>query len=246
VVRTHGDDASERRVIDDVARVGWHLVGIEDDSQGPGFAYSVGLYHSFGQPEIVLFGLGETSRMFDIVNHVGEQMRQGGNFDDWYENDELVENSCCMFRHVEREIYPEYLGYAIWFYEGPEFPALQCVWPDPSGYYPWEPGFSAELNDRQPALTQRIGWPFHAGKNRAVFTTRQVLEAGKPVVLVTHNADGDWQFLCGTTNKTEDARLVALETVAEKSPSIFELVDLPRGWQAIRESPDRPWQRMRL
>jgi hypothetical protein len=246
MVRTLGNDDAEQRVIDDIERVGWHLVGIEDDAEGPGFAYSIGLYHSFGQPEIILFGLGDTATMFQIVNDIGEQMRQGGNFEDWYENDELLENYRCLFRHVEREQYREYLGYATWFYEGPEFPALQCVWPDRSGNYPWESGFSATLHDRQPILTDRIGWPFHEGKNRAVFTTRQVLESGKPVVLVTHDADGDWQFLCGTTNAAEDGRIVALKEMAEKSPSIFELVDLPRGWQAIRESPDRPWQRMRL
>jgi hypothetical protein len=134
----------------------------------------------------------------------------------------------------------------VWFYEGLDFPVLQSVWPDKEGNFPWEPEFSSELNALQPLLTQRIGWPFHQGKNRAVFTTRQVLESGKPVVLVTHDYEGDWQFLCGTTNRSEDGRLVCLKEVAEKSPSILELSDLPVGWQAIREAPDRPWQRMSL
>jgi hypothetical protein len=246
VVRTRGQDESEQRVIDDVQRVGWHVVGVEADAEGPGFAYSIGLYHTFGQSEIILFGLDVKETMFPIVNLVGEQMRQDANFEDWYESDKLLESANCIFRNVEREHYAEYFGYAIWFYEGLEFPAMQCVWPDRAGNYPWELGFPPELKERQPVLTERIGWPFHEGKNRLVFTTRPVMERGMPVVLVTHNDDGDWQFLCGTTNDTADWLLVLLKNVAEKSPSIKELVDLPRGWQAIRESPDRPWQRMRL
>ncbi len=244
MVRTHGDDETERRVIDDVQRVGWHLIGVEDDSAGPGFVYSIGLQHSFGQPEIILFGLGDTSNMAQIVNHLGEQMRQGANFDDWYEHDPIAADRRCLFRMVERDFFAEYLGCAVWFYEGLDFTALQCVWPDQNGNYPWEPKFSPQQNERQPMLTQRIGWPFHEGRNRAVFTTRQVLEEGRPVVFVSHDEEGDWQFLCGTTNETKDGRIVALKNMVEKCPSLFDLVDLPLGWQAIRESPDRPWQRM--
>jgi hypothetical protein len=246
VVRTQGDDESERRLIDDVARVGWHVVGIQRAAHEPAFAYSVGLQHTFGQPEIIILGLSDVPEMIRVVNGVGEQMRQEGSFDDWYESDPLWDGHRGLFRTVETERFAEYLGRAVWFYEGLEFAALQCVWPDQRGNYPWEPEFAAELSPRQPVLTERIGWPFHQGKNRAVFTTRQVLERGQPVVLVTHDEGGDWQFLCGTTDRTEDGRLVGLKEVVEKSPSILELCDLPAGWQAIREAPDRPWQRMRF
>ena len=246
MVRTHGDDESEQRVIDDVQRVGWHLVGVEGDSEGPAFVYSVGFQHSFGQPEIIIFGLNDTSTMAQIVNNIGDEIRNGSSFDDWYESDQVLNDYCCMFRNVEREYYPEYLGYAMWFYEGRDFSALQCVWPDKDGNYPWEPECSPELNEQQPLLSKGIGWPFHEGKNRAVFTTRQVLEGGYPVVLVTHDHEGNWQFLCGTTDDPKDGRLVGMATVIEKNPTILELVDLPVGWQAIRESTDRPWQRMRI
>jgi hypothetical protein len=246
VVRTRGDDEDEQRLIDDVERVGWHLVGVEEDSEGPGFVYSVGMYHTWSQPEIIVFGLSSVAKMIEMINALGDEMRQGAGFDDWHENDHILEGSRCMFRKVERDIYAEYLGHAVWFYAGRDFPALQCVWPDQGGHYPWEPEFAEELTRRQPMLTQKVGWPFHAGKNRAVFTTRPVLEGRQPVVWVTHDQQGDWQFLCGTTNRTEDSRLASLSTVVANNPTLLELVDLPVGWQAIRESPDRPWQRMRL
>jgi hypothetical protein len=246
MVRTQGNDEVEQRVIDDVQRVGWHLIGIENDSEGPGFVNSIGLYHTFQQPEIIIFGLNSIATMSQIINNIGDEMRNGAGFEDWYESDQILEGNSCMFRNVERDIYPEYLGHAMWFYEGPDFPALQCVWPDRNGHYPWEAGFPSELNERQPVLTERIGWPFHEGKNRAVFTTRPALEGRRPVVLVTHDEQGDWQFLCGTTDRAEDGRIVCLKNVVDSNPSVLELADLPIGWQAVRESPDRPWQRMRL
>ena len=46
MVRTSWQDDDERRVIEDVQQYGWHIVGVEDDQEGPGFAYSIGLYHT--------------------------------------------------------------------------------------------------------------------------------------------------------------------------------------------------------
>lgn len=46
MVRTRGEDADEQRVIDDMERYGWLVVRIEADEEGPGFAYSVGMFHT--------------------------------------------------------------------------------------------------------------------------------------------------------------------------------------------------------
>lgn len=87
-------------------------------------------------------------------------------------------------------------------------------------------------------------WPFDDPPNVATITTRQVLEDGYPVLLVTHDEDdGCWQILCGTTNDTDDLRLVGLDCMYVLDPSIGELADLPLGYQAWRESPSSPWIR---
>lgn len=243
MVRTHGDDEHEQRVIDDVQRCGWHIVAIED-GPGPQFAYSIGLFHTLGQPEIIMFGLRSTTAG-KIINTIGEEMRKGAKFEDWHESDQILDGYSCIFRKVDPDLYSEYVGYAMWFYRPDKFPVLQCVWPDKAGRYPWQPGVTAEFFERQPILAQRQGWPFHQGKNRAVFTTRPVLEGEEPIRLVTHDQDGDWQFLCGTTNRTEDGRVVCFKTIFDGNPSLAELADLPDGWKAFRESPDQPWRRMK-
>ena len=46
--------------------------------------------------------------------------------------------------------------------------------------------------------------------------------------------DGDWQFVCGTTDDEQDGRVISLETVLEMDASVAELAGLPRGWEASR------------
>ena len=86
-------------------------------------------------------------------------------------------------------------------------------------------------------------WPFDDTPNTAAFTTRQVLE-GAPILLVTHDEDdGSWQFLCGTTNDSADARVVGLGRMYQRDPTLGELADLPEGWRAWRTAVGRPWER---
>ncbi len=87
-------------------------------------------------------------------------------------------------------------------------------------------------------------WPFADPRNTAAITTRQVVEQGAPILLVTHDADdGAWQVLCGTTTDTDDARVVGLGRLYDRDSSIGARADLPLGWRAWRASPAEPWQR---
>lgn len=70
-----------------------------------------------------------------------------------------------------------------------------------------------------------------------------MLDGTHPIMLVSHDEDGDWQFLCGTTNDTKDGRVVCLGTIVELCPSVVEVADLPLGWQARRDSATGPWRR---
>jgi hypothetical protein len=87
-------------------------------------------------------------------------------------------------------------------------------------------------------------WPFDDPPNVTTITTRQVLEHGYPILLVTHDEDdGTWQALCGTTNDPDDGRVVGLDCLYERDSSIGELSDLPLGWRAWRKSLSSAWIR---
>ena len=61
---------------------------------------------------------------------------------------------------------------------------------------------------------------------------------------MTHDEDdGAWQFLCGTTNRAEDARVIGLGTALKIDPSLGKLADLPLGWRAWRTSITATWER---
>jgi hypothetical protein len=89
-------------------------------------------------------------------------------------------------------------------------------------------------------------WPFADPPNVAVFTTRGVIEDGRWVAHIAHDADdGAWQFHGNdpAPPSAEDARLVSLRSMIARDPGLADLADLPLGWIAERAAPDAPWHR---
>jgi len=87
-------------------------------------------------------------------------------------------------------------------------------------------------------------WPFTDARNTAVFTTRDIIEEGKPILLVTHDQDdGAWQFYTRETVPASEGKVVALDEIIFRDPSIVKLAKLPLGWSAMRDSTTSPWKR---
>src|SRR5262245_6980667 len=144
------EDDSDRKLLGDIARVGWHIVGIEADDEGPGYAFSVGLYHTYSHPEIIIFGLkNETAAQ--LINVIGYQVKGGTRFEDG-ESDAVAEGFPVTFKTVPVTAYREYVGYALWFYRSFDFPLLQCVWPDKAGRFAWDDGYDHRFDQLQPIL----------------------------------------------------------------------------------------------
>ena len=103
---------------------------------------------------------------------------------------------------------------------------------------------SSHLNHTRECVMPNGDWPFDQGPLVAAITTRQVLEDGLPVLLVTHYFDDDsWAFLCGTTDATEDGRVVAMQEAVHRDPTLREIADLPPGFTARRECIGGVWHR---
>ncbi len=243
MVQTKPDDERDQRLFDDIASHGWHMISIGEDDDGPAYSFTVGVFHSFGFPEICLAGISDIEVAGQILNAIVETMKEGETLDDWVASDEILEDYTCVFREVPLSLHEENFGYAVWYYERAPFPVLQCVWPDADGFYPWNEEFDAASVDQQPVLSGDSEWPFLEAKNLGVITTSRVLEEGLPILLVAHEDDGDWQFLCGTTNDLDHAQFVGLESLLELDPTLAQLHDLPRGWSAQRDDPSDDWER---
>ncbi len=146
-------DKAEAKLLADVKRVGWHLVGVMADENGPAFVYTVGLYHHYQHPEIVGIGL-DIEVMGAILNGIGDKIKNGEKFANAQEADDILEGYLACFRTVDKQYYRDYFGFARWFYNSDDFPVLQCVWPDKARRYPWHPEAVDGFRKRQPILSE--------------------------------------------------------------------------------------------
>jgi hypothetical protein len=85
-------------------------------------------------------------------------------------------------------------------------------------------------------------WPFSEPVNTLAYTTSRALRDGQPFLLVSHDHDGDWQFLCGDVADEEEGLIICLGCAYTQDKSLAKLAKLPAGWQAIRSSPADPWE----
>ena len=144
----------EQKIIDDVATYGFSIMNIlnseRDEADRPEFSYTIGLFEKYQHPEIILFGLRKIRS--GIISSLGAAVKGGMAFkaDELY--DDIVGDYKCTFREVSEKRYPEYLGFATWYYDYQRFPALQCVWPDKNQIFPWQRGFDQRFAWEQELL----------------------------------------------------------------------------------------------
>jgi hypothetical protein len=86
-------------------------------------------------------------------------------------------------------------------------------------------------------------WPFTDAVNTVSFSTEKVARLKFPVLRVSHDAEGDWQFLDATTEEPGECVLLCLGCVFEKDPTLAQVSDLPRGWSAYRSEIGAEWER---
>ncbi len=121
---------------------------IPEDGEGPAFAYTLGLFHSFGHAEVLVMGL-PLEAAHKVLNLIGNKVKAGRRYTFGQESAGLLEGQWLTFRIIKPENYDEMLGRAVRFYGGQGFPALQCFWPDASGGFPWQEGFDEEWSGQQ-------------------------------------------------------------------------------------------------
>ena len=85
---------------------------------------------------------------------------------------------------------------------------------------------------------------FNDPPTTAVFTTRFVIEDNKTITYVTHEfEDGAWQFFSEDKfeNFEDVAKVVGLQQIIDRDPSVLDIADLPRGFIATRKSRQDKW-----
>jgi Domain of unknown function (DUF4262) len=145
------EDDADIKTLSDIASHGWHVIKIPEENGTPGWAFSMGLYHSFGHPEVAIFGL-PLDRMHTMINLIGELVASGQRLNGGSTSRDILDGYDCAFREVARQWHRPFFGYACWLYRGDDFPVVQCFWPDRDGRAPDDPQCNAAVRGLQPRL----------------------------------------------------------------------------------------------
>ncbi|MGW1768255.1 DUF4262 domain-containing protein [Streptomyces sp. NPDC002073] len=142
-------DSRTQSTVDVIDRHGWQVSMVPADDEGPGWAYTVGLWHRLRMPEVAMFGL-DIPLMQAVLNDLGRQAVEGQPLEAGQERHDVA-SVPVVLRAVDYRWYRAFFGTAIGYYRKPPFPVLQVVWPNRDGVFPWQPGGEGLLS-RQPRL----------------------------------------------------------------------------------------------
>lgn len=146
-----GLDSMAERTVVQVREHGWQVVMIPADGQGPGWAFTIGLWHNHRSPELAMFGL-DVYAMQTCLNTLGGEIVDGRKVEDGQERHGIVVDYPVALRTVNYRWYKAFFGAAIMFYRRPPFPVLEVVWPDRAGHFPWQPESEEGYRALQPHL----------------------------------------------------------------------------------------------
>jgi hypothetical protein len=94
---------------------------------------------------------------------------------------------------------------------------------------------------------EKDNYKFNEPENTACFTCDHVLNRERPILYVSHDKDGEWQFLCGESDHTEaNGKIISLKNATEIDTSINDLFEMPLGVGAERDSIEGKWEPFKL
>lgn len=273
-------DEWDRRTIDTVLAHGWQVVLVAEDSgctccddpdhhdhadqgdteTGPAFAYTVGLRHRVGHPELLMSGLDHRV-MHRALNRVAQRVLSGRRLAPGDVMEDVLAGVPVAVEQVTETALRETVTWSGWFHRRkPE--ALAIVWPDRSGVFAWQPGGAAVLDELQPpgwrlpiahggALAADPAWTFPVPPDHRVFTCSHVVDDGEAVLWAAREPDEtrgeDWTMHCGgTDHEIDDMRVVHVAHLVRSAPSLRDISDLDLDEEALRDDPDSTWVRTRI
>jgi hypothetical protein len=246
--------------IDVIEEYGCQLLHIAAAEVCPRFSYSAGIYDTCGKPELITVGL-PASTAHSALNKAASLMRDGVDLTVGRHRD-IIGNVEVEFRKVDPKWLHHVMLRANWFYDGEDVPVLQLVFTDLENRFQdqddhfneffRQPLLSGDIDDDTPAYdfwashddnSSLSRWKFPDPPHTSAYLSQTVQDAEEPVTYVSHDADGDWQFLGDKMSEGGGPVLSCLHHPVDDDRTLEELHDLPIGWYATRKSPGAPWER---
>lgn len=149
--RTNASDPGDQKLLDDIKEFGWHCLSVDGDDEHQQFTYTIGLFQTFGFPELLIYGL-DGNIAHEILTIAGNAAARGEPLNTSEPTDALLEGYSCVFVRVPIDEYPDHVGFARWYYECDSFPVEQIVWPSKAGLFPWHAEAPDAFRTKQPVL----------------------------------------------------------------------------------------------
>jgi hypothetical protein len=135
---------------------GWALEVVparpETDPPMPGYAYSIGLPAAVGFPEVAVFGLTPAAAN-GLIGLVADAARGGTEIPVGVELVGLLDNELrSAFAPIDLDEWGSLFTTAIAWYRGGPFGMVQLLFPDRSGFLPYEVGYDQRMRFAQPVL----------------------------------------------------------------------------------------------
>ncbi len=127
-----------KQILTNMDKHGCSVMFIFDNEQKhPNFAYSVGIHHCTGNPELIVTGLSDKLSHF-IINTYNERVKDGEIFevDKYY--DDFIQGFKITFKEVEKKHHSDYFRACNAFYPDGNYKVLQVIYPSTSGIWHWE------------------------------------------------------------------------------------------------------------
>jgi hypothetical protein len=156
------DDVFPDRDMDHADKIAWIIEeqgwaaepvrAVEGPEPRPPYTYTIGFETHFGQPEVVVFGLGGAAArgllgMIADQHGGGVQLPVGGVFVGLLESD-----LPCALLTIDTDAHAALFPDNVAFHGGTGFRMLQFVWPDRAGRLPWDEGYDERLRLAQPVI----------------------------------------------------------------------------------------------
>jgi hypothetical protein len=142
----------EKNILANIEEFGCSVTSVVDPAgKKATFSYSIGIARSCGAPELIVVGLGADMGHW-LVNEFCRRARGGESFDTEHAYSDFLEGYDVRFVQVAEIHRREYMRSACWLHDGADFLALQMVYPDRAGNWPWESEATAGFRVQQPIL----------------------------------------------------------------------------------------------
>jgi hypothetical protein len=145
-------EEGDAKALADIAEYGLHVISVMEEGDLPPFTYSIGIEQSLGLPELIVIGM-KSPVAHSAINECYRQMKAGTAMTPGTRVAGLLGGDfTCVIGEVSPSHFKEYMGWALWLYEGSNFRAQQIIFPSTAGVFPWEPEASDWLKSWQPLL----------------------------------------------------------------------------------------------